>query len=62
MNDSTHKYSYDKEFDVVVQALKHWRYYFMPKDFVLFSGNSTLQYIMQQHKLKHKHTKCVGSL
>jgi hypothetical protein len=48
LNDSKHKYSsYEKEFYVVVKALKHWRHYLMPKEFVLFSDNSALQFIMQ---------------
>ena len=37
LNESKQKYSfYDKEFYVVVQALKHWRHYLMPTEFVLF--------------------------
>eukprot|EP00253_Pinus_taeda_P003712 PITA_03712 len=52
LNESRQKYSsYDKEFYVVVQALKHWRHYLLGNKFVLFSDNSTLQYVMQQHKL-----------
>ena len=63
LNDSKKKYSsYDKEFYVVVQALKHWKHYFIPTYFFLFSNNSTLQYIMQQHKLSHKHAKWVEFL
>ena len=38
--------SYDKEFYAVVQALKHWRHYLLSNDFVLFSDNSVLQYVM----------------
>ena len=34
----------------------------MPKEFVLFSDNFVLQYIMQQHKLNHKHAKWVEFL
>jgi hypothetical protein len=46
----------------VVQALKHWRHYLRPKEVVLFSYNSSLQLIMQQHKLNHKHAKWVKLL
>ena len=43
LNGSKQKYSsYDKEFYVVVQALKHWRNYLIPKEFVLFSDNSCI--------------------
>ena len=31
-------------------------------EFVLFSDNSMLQYVMQQHKLNHKHAKWVEYL
>jgi hypothetical protein len=54
--------SYDKEFYAIVQALKHWRHYLMPKEFVLFSDNHALQYIMQQPKLNQKHVKWVEFL
>eukprot|EP00253_Pinus_taeda_P018022 PITA_18022 len=63
LNESKQRYSsYDKEFYVVVQALKNWRNYLMPNEFVLYMDNSTLQYIMQQHKLNHKHAKWVEFL
>ena len=58
MNDSNKKYSsYDKEFYVIVQAMKHWRNYLMPREFVLYSDNHALQYSMQQPKLNLKHVK-----
>ena len=63
MNESRHKYSsYDKEFYVIVQALKHWRNYLMPREFVLFSDNHALQYIMQHPKLNQNHVKWVEML
>eukprot|EP00253_Pinus_taeda_P021138 PITA_21138 len=63
LNESRQKYSsYDKEFYAVIQALKHWRHYLLGNEFVLFSDNSALQYVMQQHKLNHKHTKWVEYL
>ena len=34
----------------------------MPKEFVLYSDNHALQYIMQQHKLNQKHAKWVEFL
>jgi len=61
--DSKQKYSsYDKDFHVVVQYLKHWKHYLMPKEFVLFSNISSLQYITQHPKLNHKHAKWIESL
>ena len=63
LNESGQKYSsYDKEFYAVIQALKHWRHYLLGNEFVLFSDNSALQYVMQQHKLNHKHGKWVEYL
>eukprot|EP00253_Pinus_taeda_P026745 PITA_26745 len=63
LNESRQKYSsYDKEFYAVVQALRHWRHYLLGNEFVLFPDNSALQYVMQQHKLNHKHAKWVEYL
>jgi hypothetical protein len=40
LNDVKRKYStYDKEFYVVIQALKKWRHYLIPKEFVLYNDN-----------------------
>jgi hypothetical protein len=63
LNDSKKKYSsYDKEFYAVVQSLKKWRHYLMSKEFILYSDNHALQYIMQQPKLSQKHAKWVEYL
>ena len=43
LNDAKKKYSfYDKEFYAIVQAMKHWRHYLMPREFVLYSDNHAL--------------------
>jgi len=48
LNESRQKYSsYDKEFYAVIQALKHWRHYLLGNEFVLFSDNFALRYVMQ---------------
>jgi hypothetical protein len=40
LNDVKRKYStYDKEFYVVIQALKKWRNYLISKEFVLYTDN-----------------------
>lgn len=31
MNDEKNKYSYDREFYAIVEALKKWRHYLLPK-------------------------------
>jgi sulfur relay (sulfurtransferase) DsrF/TusC family protein len=49
LNDTKKKYStYDKEFYVVIQSLKKWRHYLIPKDFVLYSDNQALQFITRK--------------
>jgi hypothetical protein len=54
------KYStYDKEFYAIIQALKKWRHYLIPKEFVLYSGNHALQVVTQHGKLNQKHVKWV---
>jgi hypothetical protein len=54
------KYStYDKEFYAIIQALKKWRHYLIPKEFVLYSDNHALQFVSQQEKLNQKHAKWV---
>ena len=47
MNESKKKYSsYENEFYAVVKSLKKWRHYLMSKEFILYSDNHALQYIM----------------
>jgi hypothetical protein len=49
LNDTKKNYStYDKEFYVVIQALKKWRHYLIPKEFVLYSDNQDLQFITRK--------------
>ena len=63
LNDAKQKYSsYDKEFYAIFEAMKHSRHYLMPGEFVLYSINHALQYIMQQPKLNRKHVKWVQFL
>jgi hypothetical protein len=60
LNEAKVKYSmYDKEFYDIIQALKKWRHYLIPKEFVLYSDNHALQFVTQQEKLNQKHVKWV---
>jgi hypothetical protein len=60
LNETKVKYSmYDKEFYAVIQALKKWRHYLVPKEFVLYSDNHALQFVTQQEKLNQRHVKWV---
>jgi hypothetical protein len=43
LNETKMKYStYDKEFYAIIQALKKWRHYLIPKEFILYSDNHAL--------------------
>jgi hypothetical protein len=60
LNEAKEKYSaYDKEFYAIIQALKKWRHYLIPKEFVLYSDNHALQFVTQQEKLNQRHVKWV---
>jgi hypothetical protein len=60
LNEAKEKYStYDKEFYAIIQALKKWKHYLIPKEFVLYSDNHALQFVTQQEKLNQRHVKWV---
>jgi hypothetical protein len=60
LNEANIKYStYDKEFYAIIQALKKWRHYLVPKEFVLYNDNHALQFMTQHEKLNQKHAKWV---
>jgi hypothetical protein len=60
LNDTKKKYStYEKEFYAVIQYLKKWRHYLIPKEFVLYSDYQALQFINRQEKLNQRHAKWV---
>jgi hypothetical protein len=60
LNEVKLKYStYDKEFYAIIQALKKWRHYLIPKEFVLYSDNHALQFVTQQEKLNQRYVKWV---
>jgi hypothetical protein len=43
LNEAERNYSTDdKEFYAIIQALKKWRHYLVPKEFVLYSKNQAL--------------------
>ena len=62
-NDAKRKYYvYDQEFYSIVQALKKWRHYLIPKEFVLYTNHKALQYLGSQHMLNQRHMKWVEYL
>eukprot|EP01018_Ginkgo_biloba_P031861 Gb_04125 [translate_table: standard] len=63
LNEARRKYSvYDKEFYALVQVLKYWRHYLLPKEFVVFIDHQALKFINSQTKLNVRHAKWVESL
>ena len=63
LNEARKNYSsYDKDFYAIVQSLKKWRHYLLPKVFILYLENHALQYIMHQPKLNQRHVKWVEYL
>ena len=63
LNDAKRKYSiYDQEFYAIVQALKKWRHYLLPKEFFLYMHHQDLQYLNSQGKLNQRHLKWVEFL
>jgi hypothetical protein len=60
LNDVKKKYStYDKVFYAIIQDLKKWRHYLIPKEFILYTENHALQFITKQEKLNQRHAKWV---
>jgi hypothetical protein len=60
LNETKRKYStYDKEFYAIIQALKKWKHYIVPQEFVLYRDNQALQFISRQEKLNQRHAKWV---
>jgi hypothetical protein len=63
LNDVRRNYStYDLEFYAIVQALRHWRHYLVPQEFVLFTDHLALKYVNTQKKLNSRHAKWVSFL
>jgi hypothetical protein len=63
LNEVRKNYStYDVEFYAIVEALRHWRHYLVPKEFVLFTDHIALRYLNTQKKLNNRHAKWVSFL
>uniref|UniRef100_A0A2N9HIL9 CCHC-type domain-containing protein n=1 Tax=Fagus sylvatica TaxID=28930 RepID=A0A2N9HIL9_FAGSY len=63
LNDAKLRYStYDKEFYAVVQALRHWCHYLLPKEFVIYSDHDALHHLNSQKKLNFRHASWVEYL
>ena len=63
LNDAKLRYStYDKEFYAVVQALRHWCHYLLPKEFNIYSNHDALRHLNSQKKLNFRHASWVKYL
>jgi len=60
LNYAKRKYlTSDKELYAIIQALKKWRNYLIPKEFILYIDNNALHFITRQEKLNQRHAKWV---
>ena len=63
LNDVKLKHStYDKEFYAIIQALRYWRHYLLPQDFILYSDHEALRFFNSQKKLNSRHGNWVEFL
>jgi len=63
LNEAKQKYLvYDKEFYALVQALKYWRHYLLPREFMVYTDHQALKFINSQEKLNVQHAKWVETL
>ena len=46
----------------MIQALRYWRHYLLPYEFVLFSDHEALKYIYSQKKLNARHGRWIEFL
>ena len=51
-----------KNFYAMVQSLRHWRHYLLPKEFVIFLDHEALKYLNSQQKLNARHARWVEYL
>lgn len=56
LNEAIQRYStYDLELYAMVQSLKKWRHYLLPKEFIVYTDNHALSFLHNQDKLNQKH-------
>ena len=54
-NEAKQKYStYDLEMYGLVQSLRKWRHYLLPKEFIVFTNNQALTFLNRQEKINHR--------
>ena len=63
LNEAKQKYStYDLEMYALIQSLRKWRHYLLPKEFVLYTDNHALSFLNRQDEWKHRHAKWVEDI
>lgn len=63
LNEAKKKYStYDIELYALVQSLKKWQNYLLPKEFIVYTDNHALSFLNGQEQLNQKHLKWVEYL
>ena len=63
LNEIKQKYStYDLEVYAMVQSLRKWRHYLLPKEFFVYTDNHALRFLNRQEKLNHRHMKWIEFL
>lgn len=54
--------TYDIEFYVVVQAIRHWRHYLFQQEFILFTYHDELKHLNSQEKVSYRHVGWIAFL
>ena len=54
--------TYDVEFYVVVQAVRHWHHYLFHREFVIYTDHDALKHLYSQNKISVRHASWITYL